>query len=116
MVVPIVKKGEREKVEKYRGVTMMPTLYKIYPAMLAERLRENVGRKKIVPYNQKGFKKGMGTIDNIYVLNYLVNRQIEKKGKEMLRFFFDLRAAFDRVERKALVGEMRRQGVREGLV
>lgn len=115
VMVPIVKKREGARVEEYGGVTLMSTLYKIYAAMLAERLREDVERKKIVPQNQTGFRKGMGTIDNIYVLNYLVNRQIEKKGK-MLRFFIDLRAAFDRMDRKVLVGEMRRQGVREGLV
>lgn len=50
----------------------------------------------------------MEIIDNTYVLNYLVNRQIAKKGKEMLGFFIDLRAAFDRVNRKVLVGELRR--------
>lgn len=35
-------------------------------------------RKELIPPNQTGFKKGPGTVDNIYVLNYIVNRQIEK--------------------------------------
>jgi len=49
MVVLIVKKGEGEKVENYRGVTVMAALYKIYVSVLEERLREEVEDKEIVP-------------------------------------------------------------------
>jgi len=61
MVVPIVKKGQGERVEEYRGVTIMPTLYKVYAAVLAERLREEVEREGVIPPNQVGFRKGKGT-------------------------------------------------------
>lgn len=54
-------------------------------------------------------------IDNVYVLNYLINRQIERKGKLIL-VFMDLRAAFNSVDRKQISETMRRRGVREGLV
>lgn len=42
-----------------------------------------------------GFRKGMGAIDNIYVLNYLMNRQLNKGKGKMIAFFVDLRATFD---------------------
>jgi len=58
----------------------------------------------------------MGTIDNIYALNYLINRQIEKKGGKLMAMFVDLRAAFDSVNRDSLVDAMRERGVRERLV
>lgn len=32
----IVKKGEGAKVKEYRGVTLMPTLYKVYASALVE--------------------------------------------------------------------------------
>jgi len=108
------KKGEG--VKDYRGVTLMPTLYKIYTAVLAERLREEIEEKGLIPPNQTGFRRGMGTMDNIFVLNYLINRQIEKKGGKMVAVFIDLRAAFDSVDRKILLRMMRRRGVREGII
>lgn len=77
--MPVVKKGRGEVIGEYRGVTLMPTLYKIYAAVLAERLKEKIERKGVLSPNQVGFRKGRGMIDNIYVLNYLVNRQIGKK-------------------------------------
>lgn len=36
-------------------------------------------RKAILPPNQTGFKRRMDTTDNIYLLNYLINRQINEK-------------------------------------
>lgn len=57
-MVPIVKKREGIMVEEYREIALMPTLYKIYVMLLAVRLREDVERKKIVPQNQTGFRRG----------------------------------------------------------
>lgn len=79
--MPIIKKGEGEKVKDYREITIILPSYKVYAITLAERLRRDVKEKGIIPQNQTGFKKGIGTIDNIYVLNYLINRQLGRKGK-----------------------------------
>lgn len=69
-------------------MTVTSALYKIYAAVLAERLRRDLKRKGIIPINQAGFRKGMGTIDNIYVLNYLVNRKLSKKKGEITAFLW----------------------------
>ena len=48
VVVPIVKRGKGEVVKDYRVVTLMPTLYKIYVAVLLERLKKDVEEKKTI--------------------------------------------------------------------
>lgn len=58
----------------------------------------------------------MGTINNVYVLNYVANRQISKKKGKMVVLFIDLRAVFDSVDTGALIGMMRKKGIREGLI
>ncbi|XP_046145234.1 uncharacterized protein LOC123988602 [Osmia bicornis bicornis] len=93
----------------------MPTLYKIYTAVLTERLRQEAESKKMIPDNQTGFRKGMGTMDNIYVLNFLVNRQIKKEKGKVMACFIDLKAAFDSVDRGVLMEALRERGVRKGL-
>lgn len=94
----------------------MPTLYKIYASALVERIKKEVEKKGVISQNQTGFRKGMGTMDNIYVLNYMVNRQLEKKGGKLVALFVDLKAAFDSVDREVLMEVMRERGLREGLV
>jgi len=116
VIVPIVKKGEGERVKDHRGVTLLSTLYKVYVAVLAEKLREEMERKGIIPPNQTGFRKGMGTVDNIYVLNYLVNRQLGREGGKVVALFVDLKTAFNSVDREVLIEALRERGVSEGLV
>lgn len=58
----------------------------------------------------------MGTIDNIYVLYYLINRQIERKGEKIVLLFVDLKAAFDSVDKGVLKREMRARRIRERLI
>lgn len=115
-IVPIAKKRNGERVEDYREVTLMPTLYKVYTAILGERLREEIEKKGMIPSNQTGFKKGMGTIDNIYVLNYLVNKKLGTRKGKVIAMFVDLKAAFDSVDRGVLIEAMRKRGIREGLI
>jgi len=84
--------------------------------ILGKRLERDVEEGGRILHNQTGFRKGMGTIDNIYVLNYLVNRQIHKERGKLVAFFVDLKAASDSVDREVLGKAMRERGVGEGLV
>lgn len=36
----------------------------------------------ILSETQAGFRKRRGTIDNIYVLNHIIKKEIRKKGEE----------------------------------
>lgn len=107
IVVPIVTNGEKKMVEEYRGVTLAQTAYKVYTAVLAEILRDEMEGKKILP-NQTRFRTGMGTTNNIYVLKYLINRQMER-GKEgmvimiIMVMLVHIKAAFDSVDRRKVV-------------
>ncbi|KMQ88292.1 hypothetical protein RF55_12246 [Lasius niger] len=56
-VVPILKNGKGRKIGEFRGITLMPSMYKIYTTILAERLRDDVEGKGLIPPNQAGFRK-----------------------------------------------------------
>lgn len=47
----ILKKGEGREGRDYREVVLLPTVYKMYVAVLAERLKEEMERKKMIPHN-----------------------------------------------------------------
>lgn len=55
-------------------ITIVPSMYKIYALVLTERLRKEVEGKEMLSKNQVGFRKRKGTMDNIFVLKYLINR------------------------------------------
>lgn len=114
IIVPIVKKREGAVAENYRGVMQMATTYKIYAAMLTEKLWEEMKRKGMLHPNQTGFRRGVGTIDNIYVLNYIMNRRLEKREGKLVVLSVDLRA-FDTVDRRMLVKAVQDRGIRKEL-
>lgn len=72
IISPIFKKGEKSEVQNYRGITLMDTAYKIYASILNEKLVEAVDRK--LKETQFGFRAARGTMDAVYVLNYIVNK------------------------------------------
>jgi len=75
-----------------------------------------VKEKDLIPPNQTDFRRDKETgKDNIFVLNYLINRQIARKEGKVIALFVDLRAAFDSVDREELVKAMRDRGMRKGL-
>lgn len=109
-MVPILKRGRRVKVKEYRWVTITQyKAYKVYAAVLAERLREEMKSRVLLSPSKAGFRKGMSTIDHIHVLNYLINKKVaEEKGK-MIISFLDMKAVFDSVDRETLTESIERE-------
>jgi len=56
----------------------------------------------------------MGTLDNIYVLNFLINTQVKKKGGKLIALFVNLKAAFDSVGN--IGGGIEAEGSKGGLI
>lgn len=102
-------------MEEYRGVTLMVMLYKVYTLILAERLEEVVEEKGLFPPNHIRYRKGMGVLDNVYV-NYLINRQLSRKRASLTTTFVDLKAAFNSIDKGALIEAMKRRGIRGRLI
>lgn len=111
VIVPIFKKGNKEKAKNYRGISLLYTANKIFAEILRGRLEIEVDRKMIMPESQCGFRKGRGTIDNIFILNHLIQRG-QKENKKIFAVFIDLKAAFDReklwkvMEEKGINGKL----------
>ena len=60
---------------------------------------------------QSGFRKGMSTVDNIYVLHCLITHCINEK-KKLYSAFIDFKKAFDFVVRDILWIKLIQSGVR----
>lgn len=70
----------------------------------------------MIPHNQTGFRVGMGTLDNIYALNFFVNRSLKEENGKLVAVFVDFKAAFPSVNRGVLWKTMKRMGIRQALI
>ena len=70
--------------------------------------------KNTLPEIQVGFRKSRSTIDNIYILQHIIEREIAKPRGKVFTYFVDLETAFDEVARTILWRTMERRGLTEG--
>lgn len=96
VMMPVYKKGDPETEENYRGISLLCMAYKIYAEVLKNILEREITRKMLMPESQSGFRKGRGTMDNVFVLNHLVQRAKRGEKKKVYALFVDLKAVFDK--------------------
>ena len=110
-IIPIFKKGDKNEASNYRGITLLSTIGKLFTRILNNRLNDWSEEYNIYVEAQAGFRKGMGTSDNIFVLNNLITHCLS--NNDMLYCaFIDFTKAFDFVVRDVLWFKLIRLGVR----
>ena len=100
-IIPILKKGDKEEPSNYRGITLLSTVGKLFTRILNNRLNEWAEEYNVYVEAQAGFRKSMGTVDNIFILNSLITRSLNK-SEQLYCAFIDFTKAFDFVVRDIL--------------
>jgi hypothetical protein len=85
IICPIYKKGEKDTVSNYRGITLLNTAYKVYAMIGEERLMKEMNERGVLPDRQAGFRKGRGTMDNVYILNHIMGNEIKRVNEVNVR-------------------------------
>lgn len=99
---PIFKKGDRDNIRNYRGVTLLNITYKIYAMSFRGETESRDRTKKDFRREQASFRSGRRTIDNILILNYVVSSELQVKGRKLDAFLADLTSAFEKINREKL--------------
>ena len=105
----VFKSGSRLDTGNYRGITILPIIEKIFEAILYRRLSfANDAFDKKDKYNG-GFLTGCRTVDNIFILQGLVKRQLSI-GSTLVVCFVDFAKAFDLINRHILFHKIMKCG------
>lgn len=110
IIFPIYKKGDRDEVGNYRGISFMNCVAKLLMAVLNSRLCKWVQENNKLNEFQAGFRPKYSTVDNIYNLCSIIQLKF-LEGKKTYAFFVDFKAAFDRVPRQALLYKLSCMGL-----
>ena len=95
----ILFKGKGVKANdknNYRGVTLFPTLCKIYEMILINRLEKFVVDKGYSSQFQFGFSERVGCNEASFTILETINHMLERESK-VFGCFLDVRKAFDTV-------------------
>ena len=110
-IVPLHKKGSINEVENYRGITLLSVLGKLFTRILNNRLSEWAENYHVLIEAQAGFRPGMSTIDNVFVMHGLLSH-ILNQGDKLYCAFVDYTKAFDYIVRENLWYKMIKYGFR----
>src|SRR6267154_1742989 len=103
IIFPILKKGDLSSVSNYRGISFLSCFYKLFSQLLLVRIRIWSDKNKILNESQAGFRKNYSTADNLFTLTSIIEQKISKPKRKVFAFLIDFSAAFDTINRKALL-------------
>lgn len=112
-LTPIHKSGCRNNVENYRGVAILPTIGKLFEALVYVRLTMDLS--VTISSNQHGFRKGRSTSTNLaQFVNYALNSM--ESCAQVDAIYTDIRKAFDQVWHRYLIQKLKEVGVQPCLL
>lgn len=106
----IHKSGDND-IENFRGLTILPSVSKIFEHILSMQLIEYLKSLKFFDGNQFGFIKNSSCLGAAFtVINFI---RLNYRKKFVACMFVDLRRAFDTVDPERLAKKLRRIGLSE---
>ena len=112
IIVSILKKGNANDPDNYRGISLLDVLGKIYTAILTRRVTFYTNIYSKISESQAGFRDGYSTTDQGFILYSLIHKYLSKKRGKLYVAFVDLTKAFDSINRSKLWKVVSKTGIK----
>ena len=109
-VVPIYKKGDKQKLENYRPITLLRITGKIFERLLYDRMFELFAENNLISDNQSGFKPVDSCINQLLSIIHKIYQSFDG-NLEVRAVVLDIFKAFDKVWHKGLIYKIKQNGI-----
>ena len=110
--VPIHKKGDKQLIENYRPVSLLPISVKIFESLIFNSLFNHFIENNLLSPNQSGFIPGDSCFQQlISIIHEMYNAFDCNPSLEVQGVFLDDSKAFDKVWHDELVYKLKRNGI-----
>ena len=110
-IIPLFKGGDRENVNNYRPVSLLPLPGKLLEKIVHNKIVKFWEDSNFLSEDQGGFRKNHSTVSTVASLTDDLFHQINE-GNTTVAAFVDLRKAFDTVNTKVLTNNLTHAGIR----
>ena len=102
-IVPIHKKGDKQTIENYRPVSLLPICGKILERLMFNEMFNFLS-------NQSGFKAGDSCINQLLSITHEIYKSFDV-GLEVRSVFLDISKAFDKVWHDGIIYKLTENGI-----
>ena len=110
-VVPLFKKGKRDRPENYRPVSLTSIVGKIFESIVKDNIVKHLDRHNLIKGSQHGFTKGRSCLTNLLQFIESVTKSVDD-GNSLDIVYLDFAKAFDKVPYQRLFRKLEAHGVR----
>ena len=100
-ILSLHKKGDKNCVDNYRGLSLMGVFAKLFALMINNKLTMHATANKLRANTQAGFRRNYRTDDNCVLLKSVIERA-KCRGEKLMLLFIDLKKAYDSIDRSLL--------------
>ena len=109
-VIPIHKKNDRNLINNYRPVSLLPICGKLFEKLIFDGLYEYIFSNKFISDKQSGYRKNDSTVKQLLSITNEVYKAFDK-NQDVIAVFLDISRAFDRVWHDGLIFKLKEIGI-----
>ena len=110
-VVPLFKSGDKNDMNNYRPISMLPIISRLFEKLIYVRMVDFLNKNSYFHPTQFGFRHGMSTEQALLFLTTFVNDSLDA-GLKVASIFLDIMKAFDSVDHSVLLSKLEHAGIR----
>ena len=114
-IVPIHKKGDKQTLENYRLLSLLPICGKILERLMFNKMFNFFMENKLISSNQSGFKPGDSCINQLLSITHEIYESFDV-GLEVRSVFLDISKAFDKVWHDGIIYKLTQNGISGNLL
>ena len=114
-VVPVHKKNNRQLIENYRPISLLPVCGKILERIIYNKMFEFFSENELISHNQSGFRPGDSCINQLLCITHDIYQSLDD-GLETRGVFLDISKAFDKVWHEGLLFKLKQNGISGNLL
>ena len=114
-VVPVHKRNNKQLIENYRPISLLPVCGKILERLIYNKMFEFFTENELISQNQSGFKPGDSCISQLWCITDDIYQSLDD-GLKTRAVFLDILIAFDKVWHEGLLFKLKQNGISGNLL
>ena len=114
-VVPVHKKSDKQILNNYQPISLLPIAGKIFERLMYDRMFEFLIVNNLISKNWSGFRPGDSCNDQLLSITHKIYQSFDD-NLEVRAVFLDISKAFDKVWHKGLIFKLKQNGISDKIL